>query len=76
MGNIFSTSTNIFLFNVAKGEHLDREQDKRLEYIKDVAAVNGRYNCQKLYFTKPNVWIVFQIKNLIKIHFQRIDGQY
>jgi len=62
MGKICSTNTDIFLFNVARGEHLDREQYKILEYIKDGAAVDGKYNSQKLYFKKPNVLIVFSNK--------------
>ena len=62
MGKICSTNTDIFLFNVARGEHLDREHYKILEYIKDGATVDGKYNCQKLYFKKPNVLIVFSNK--------------
>ena len=59
MGKICSTNTDIFLFNVARGEHLDIEQYKILESIKDGVAVDGKYNSQKLYFKKPNVLIVF-----------------
>ena len=69
MGKICSTNTDIFLFNVARGEHLDREQYKILEYIKDGAAVDGKYNSQKLYFKKPNVLIAFRTKNQWKYPF-------
>ena len=62
MGKICSTNTDIFLFNVARGEHLDIEQYKILESIKDGVAVDGKYNSQKLYFKKPNVLIVFSNK--------------
>ena len=62
MGKICSTNTDIFLFNVARGEYLGTEQYKILESIKDGAAVDGKYNSQKLYFKKPNVLIVFSNK--------------
>ena len=62
IGKICSTNTDIFLFNIARGEHLDIEQYKILECIKDWAVVDGKYNCQKLYFKKPNVLIVFSNK--------------
>ena len=48
--------------DVARAEHLNKEQYKILEYIKDGAAVDGKYNSQKLYFKKPNVLIVFSNK--------------
>ena len=35
MGKISSTNTDIFLFDVARGEYLDQEQYKTLENIKD-----------------------------------------
>ena len=59
VGKIRSTYTDIFLFNVARGEHLDIEKYRVLEYIKDRTDVNGKYNCHKLNFKKPNVLIVF-----------------
>ena len=62
IGEICSTNTNIFLFNVARGEYLDMEQYKILEHIKYWTAVDGKYNSKKLYFKKPNVLIVFSNK--------------
>ena len=59
LGKICSTNTDIFLFNLPRGEYLGTEQYKILESIKDGAAVDGKYNSQKLYFKKPNVLIVF-----------------
>ena len=59
MGKICSTNTDIFLFNLPRGEYLGTEQYKILESIKDGAAVDSKYNSQKLYFKKPNVLIVF-----------------
>ena len=59
MGKICSNKTDIFLFNVARGEYLDTEQYKILESIKDGEAIDGKYNSQKLNFKKPNVLIVF-----------------
>merc|ERR1711954_303320 len=54
-----STNTDIFLFNLPRGEYLGTEQYKILESIKDGAAVDGKYTSQKLYFKKLNVLIVF-----------------
>ena len=76
IGKICSTNTDIFLFNVARGEHLDMEQYKILEYIKDGAAVYGKYNCRKLYFKKRNFLIVFSNKEENHNTFQMINGQY
>merc|ERR1711954_170303 len=59
VGKICSTTTDIFLFNVARGVRLDQEQYKILESIKDGKAVDGKYNSQKLNFKKPNVLMVF-----------------
>ena len=59
MGKICSTNTDIFLFNLPRGEYLGTEQYKILESIKDGTAVDGKYNSQKLYFKKSNVLIVF-----------------
>ena len=59
MGKICSTNTDIFLFNLPRGEYLGTEHYKILESIKDGAAVDSKYNSQKLYFKKPNVLIVF-----------------
>ena len=59
MGKICSTTTDIFLFNVARGVRLDQEQYKILESIKDGKAVDGKYNSQKLNFKKPNVLMAF-----------------
>merc|ERR1711954_266614 len=58
-GKICSTNTNIFLFDLPRGEYLGTEHYKILESIKDGAAVDSKYNSQKLYFKKPNVLIVF-----------------
>ena len=77
MGKICSTKTNIFLFNVARGVKLDKEQYKILESIKDGEAVDGKYMSRQFNFKKPNVLIVFfQTGNLTELHFCRIDGQY
>ena len=62
LGKICSTNTDIFLFNVARGEYLDQEQYKILESIKDGVAVDGKYNSQKLNFKKPNVLMVFSTR--------------
>ena len=59
MGKLCSKLTDIFLFNVARGEYLDTEQYRILECIKDGKAVDGKYNSQKLNFKKPNVLKVF-----------------
>ena len=59
LGKLCSTNTDIFLFNLPRGEYLGTEQYKILESIKDGSAVDGKYNSQKLYFKKPNVLIVF-----------------
>ena len=76
LGKLCSKHTDIFLFNVARGEFLDLGQYKILESIKDGVAVDGKYNSQKLNFKKPNVLIFFQTGNLTKINFQRIDRHY
>ena len=59
LGKICSTNTDIFLFNVARGEYLDHEQYKILESIKDGVTLDGKFNSHKLYFDKHNVLIVF-----------------
>ena len=59
MGKTCSTTTDIFLFNVARGVRLGQQQYKILESIKDRKAVDGKYNSQKLNFKKPNVLMVF-----------------
>merc|ERR1711954_309938 len=59
LGKLCSKHTYIFLFNVPRGEYLDTEQYKILGRIKDGAALDGKYNSQKLNFKKPNVLIVF-----------------
>ena len=53
MGKICSTNT------VARGGYMNHGQYRILETIKNGGAVYSKYNCQRLYFKKPNVWIVF-----------------
>merc|ERR1711954_452764 len=62
LGKIYSTNTDLFLFNLPRGEYLGTEQYKILESIKYGEAVEGKYNSQRLYFKKPNVLIVFSTK--------------
>ena len=59
IGKICSTTTDIFLFNVARGVYLDTEQYQILKRIKDGEAVDGKYLSRQLNFKKPNVLIVF-----------------
>ena len=54
LGKLISSNTNIFLFNVARGEYLYNEHYKLLESIKD-----GKSMEAKMIFTRPNVLIVF-----------------
>ena len=59
MGKINSSNTNIFLFNVARGEYLSNEQYKILEKIKDGTALSTKYDGEVLEFKIPNLLIVF-----------------
>ena len=59
MGKINSSNTDIFLFNVARGEFLSNEQYKILEKIKDGSALSTKYDGEVLNFKIPNVLIVF-----------------
>ena len=64
MGEINSTNTDIFLFNVAKGGYLSNEQYKILEAIKDGWAKSGKFESRILSFKIPNVLIVFANREL------------
>ena len=54
LGKHCSSNTNIFLFNVARGQYLSNEHYKLLKSIKDGKAMEA-----KMLFTRPNVLIVF-----------------
>ena len=59
MGKLCSKLTDIFLFNVGRGENLDTEQYRILERIKDGEAIDGKYMSRQLNFKQPNVLMVF-----------------
>ena len=59
---IYTSVTDIFLFNIPRGQYMDSENYKILESIKDGSAIAGKYNSKKLIFKKPNVLIVFSNK--------------
>ena len=59
LGKLCSKHTDIFLFNVPRGEYLEVEGYRILESIKDGVAIDGKYNSQKLNFKQPNVLMVF-----------------
>ncbi len=53
-------TTDIFLFNIMKsGGRRKKINYKLLENIKDGKAMTGKYTTKKLYFTTPNVLMVF-----------------
>ena len=59
LGKINSSNTDIFLFNVARGEFLSNKQYKILEKIKDGSALSTKYGGKVFNFKIPNVLIVF-----------------
>jgi len=59
LGKLCSNHTDMFLFNVTRRGFLEVEGYRILESIKDVVAIDGKYNSQKLNFKQPNVLMVF-----------------
>ncbi len=52
-------ATDIFLFNIPKSVDKENVNYSLLENIKDGKAMTGKYTTKKLYFTTPNVVMVF-----------------
>ena len=52
-------ATDIFLFNIPKSVDMENVNYSLLENIKDGKAMTGKYTTKKLYFTTPNVVMVF-----------------
>ena len=73
---IYTSVTDIFLFNIPRGQYLDTEKYKILESIKDGSAMALKYNAKRLVFKKPNVLIVFKTRHLIRVNSQKIGGKY
>ena len=67
---IYTCVTDIFLFNIPRGQYMDSENYKILESIKDGSAIAGKYNSKKLIFKNPNVFMGFfsnKAPNMIKL---------
>ena len=56
---LYTHDTDIFLFNLPRGQYMDSGNYKILESVKDGSAIAGKYNSKKLVFKKPNILIVF-----------------
>ena len=63
-----SRQTEIFFFNIPKGQYMLHENYKILEHIKDGKAMAGKFNSRLLKFKKPNIVIVFSNNEPIKSH--------
>ena len=62
MRKVVDIPTDIFLFNIPKGVHMENIDYTLLENIKDGEAVSAKYCTTVMTFTTPNVIIVFSNK--------------
>ena len=56
---LYTHDTDIFFFNLPRGQYMDSGNYKILESIKDGSAIAGKNNSKNLFFLIPNIHIVF-----------------